>query len=135
MKRKVDKIIGEQYFRHEGEYLADGSLHIKNNAKFDKLVVKGDLIVDGTICAEEVDVEGNLVVKKSISTTNLRVGGNLKVNGKVCLEGDLHVKGDCEIASFAPKYSNVYVGGKFKTEIMSLSSCMHYISIGYSVNY
>ena len=134
MKRKVDKIIDEQYFRQEGEYLAECSLHIKNNAKFNKLVVKGDLIVDGIICAEEVDVEGNLIVEKSISTTNLHVGGNLKVNGKVCLDGDLHVKGDCEIANFAPKYSNVYVGGKFKTEIMSLSSCVHCISIGYSAN-
>lgn len=134
MKRKVDKIIDEQYFRQEGEYLAEGSLHIKNNAKFNKLVVKGNLIVDGTICAEEVVVDGNLVVGKSISAKNLRVGGNLKVNGKVCLEGNLHVKGDCEIENFAPKYSNIYVGGKFKTEIMTLFSCVQYISIGYSAN-
>ncbi len=132
MKRKVGRVIDEQYFRHEGEYLAEGDLHIKNNAKVGKLVVKGNLIVDGSISAEEVEVQGDFVAEKNVAIMNLHVGGNLKVNGKVCIDGDMYVNGDCEIASFAPRYSNVYIGGKFKTEVMSLSSSIHYISIGYS---
>ena len=135
MKQKVDKVINEKYFRYEGKYLVQGNLHITHNAKISNLIVEGDLIVDGSISADEIHVDGNLYIAKNMSIEDLYVGGNMDVIGTVCMEGDLYVKGNCQIARFEPKHSNVYIGGKLKTETMSLSAKIHHIVVGEPVNF
>ena len=135
MKQNEDKVISEKYFRYDGEYKVEGSLHIANNAKVKKLVVNGDLTVDGSISADEIYVGGNLQIAKNMSIGELYVEGNVTVYGTVCMEGDLHVKGDCIIARFDPKHSNIFVAGVLKTETMSMSARIHHLVVGEPVDF
>ena len=133
MNQKKDVVIDERFFRHDGEYVADANLHIERGAKFNSLKVDGNLTVGENICVRSIVVQGDVIVNGNISVEDIRVGGNLKVNGNLSIEGDMYVKGDCKIGRFAPSYSNVFIGGKFDTEAVGLSSRIHRISVGYPV--
>ena len=136
MNRKMETTINSQYFRHEGEYLVEGNLHIANNARVGKLVVKGNLVVGGNINADEIYVGGNIFVRKNVSVVgNIYVEGNFEVQCNVCIEGDMYVKGDCTISRFNPRHSNVYIGGKLQVGEMDYSARMHCLVVGRTVEF
>ena len=81
---------------YEGTVVIEGDLSgIAETSFAGKLYVKGNLIMSGSLSAEEIEVEGNLEISDGfagITATSIVVKGNIVVGGDLELSGDLTCK-------------------------------------------